>query len=81
MILSSEDIEFIRFSKDCLNKGRYSDISRLTEVYNRCFADRVNFKPVQNTQCSSCVRHRICELYSEMIAVLGKMEKKEDVNS
>lgn len=70
MILSKEDIEFIKFSKECLNKGRYSDTNKLTEVYNRCFGDRTNFKPIQNTNCGSCIKHRISELYSEMDKVL-----------
>ena len=75
MILSDEDIEFIRFSKDCLNRGRYSDTKKLTEVYNRCFADRKNFKPIQNTNCGSCIRHRISELYGEMEIALGNLMK------
>lgn len=74
MILSDKDIEFIRFSKDCVNKGRYSDSKELTEVYNRCFADRENFKPVNNTNCGSCIRQRICELFGEMEKALAKME-------
>lgn len=74
MILSDEDIEFIEFSKDCINRGRYSDTTHLTEVYNRCFADRPNFRPVNNTNCGSCIKHRICELYGEMQIVLEKMK-------
>lgn len=73
MILSDEDIEFIRFSKDCLNRGRYPHTEKLTEVYNRCFADRPNFREIHNTNCSSCIKHRICELYGEMELILNKM--------
>lgn len=70
MILSSEDIEFIKFSKDCVNKGRYSDANRLTEVWNRCYADQPNFRPVKTTMCGPCIRTRICQIYADMMAAL-----------
>ena len=73
MILSDEDIKFIKFSKDCIDRGRYSDTTKLTEVYNRCFSDRPNFRPIQPTTCGQCIRHRICELYGEMEIVLNKV--------
>ena len=73
MILSDEDIKFIKFSKDCIDRGRYSDTTKLTEVYNRCFADRPNFRPIQPTTCGQCIRTRICELYGEMEIVLNKV--------
>lgn len=66
MILSKEDIEFIEYSKAQMDKGRYSDIQKLTEVYNRCYSDLPNYKAVQSTNCSSCIRHRIGKLYGDM---------------
>lgn len=77
MILSDEDIKFIKFSKDCIDRGRYSDTTKLTEVYNRCFSDRPRFRPIKNTSCGQCIRHRICELYGEMEIVLKKIMVEE----
>ena len=77
MVLSDEDIKFIKFSKDCIDRGRYSDTTKLTEVYNRCFSDRPNFRPIQGTTCGQCIRTRICELYGEMEIVLNKVMVEE----
>ena len=77
MILSDDDIKFIKFSKDCIDRGRYSDTTKLTEVYNRCFADRPRFRPIKNTNCGQCIRTRICELYYEMEIVLKKIMVEE----
>ena len=77
MVLSDDDIKFIKFSKDCIDRGRYSDTTKLTEVYNRCFADRPNFRPIQGTTCGQCIRTRICELYYEMEIVLKKIMVEE----
>lgn len=78
MILTDDNISFIRFAKDIMDKGRYCDTAKLTEVYNECFADRPNFKPVKNTNCGSCLRHRIGELYFEMQKVLTAVETKTE---
>ena len=56
MVLSDEDIKFIKFSKDCIDRGRYSDTTKLTEVYNRCFSDRPRFRPIKNTNCGQCIK-------------------------
>ena len=77
MILSDDDIKFIKFSKDCIDRGRYSDTTKLTEVYNRCFADRPRFRPIKNTNCGQCIKARICELYYEMEIVLNKVMVEE----
>lgn len=77
MILSDDDIKFIKFSKDCIDRGRYSDTAKLTEVYNRCFSDRPRFRPIKNTNCGQCIKARICELYYEMEIVLKKVMVEE----
>lgn len=77
MILSKEDKEFIDFAYDCINRARYCSSQQLTKVYNRCFADRVNFTPVKDTSCGSCLRSRVMELKREMDAAIAKLE--EDV--
>lgn len=73
MILSDENIEKIRFFKDLINRGRYGSTEDITNTYNEVFKDRPNFKPVKPTNCGSCLRLRICEMYGEMEAVLGKL--------
>lgn len=73
MILSDEDIEKISHFKDLLNHGRYASSTDVTDTYNRVFADKVNFKPLKSTNCSTCIRQRISEMHAEMVKVLDKL--------
>ena len=81
MILSSEDEEFIRFAKECMDRGHYAASAKITDAYNRCFSDRPNFKPRKNTNCGSCLRHMVGELYSSMAMALEQIEPSKDKNS
>lgn len=78
MILSDKDIAFINFAKDVMDKGRYADSMTITETYNRVFGDRPNFKPINNTNCGQCIRHRVGEMWGEMKKALAEVEQKED---
>lgn len=73
MILTDENIRKIKFFKDLINRGRYGDIQEITNTYNEVFSDRPNFKGVKPTNCGSCLRARICEMYGEMEIVLEKL--------
>ncbi|MBQ0088584.1 MAG: hypothetical protein KBT27_04555 [Prevotellaceae bacterium] len=79
MILTNEDIEFIKYSKEQLNKGRYSDIKKLNEVYNRVYVDNPNFKKENIPMCGPCIRRKICEMYNDMEIVLREAEKETQV--
>lgn len=73
MILSDANIEKINFFYSLINKGRYASTEDITNTYNEVFRDRPNFKPVNPTNCGSCLKNRVCEMYGEMEAVLGKL--------
>lgn len=76
MILSDSDREFIEYSFGLINSAKYPSTQKLTEVYNRCFADRLA-RPVTNTNCGACIRGRIKELYSEMNKILKEIGNEE----
>lgn len=77
MILSDEDKEYICWAKETIDKAHYPSAERLTEVYNRCFADRKNFKPLAHTNCGSCLRYRVIELYNAYKKILKQTEEKK----
>ena len=79
MILTDEDIEYIKFARSVLNKAHYPSSEKVTEVYNRVYADSNTFKKLSNTSCGSCIRQRVMKMYNDMEDVLKKMEHKEDV--
>lgn len=76
MILTDEDIEYIRFARSVLNKAHYPSSEKVTEVYNRVYSDSSTFKKLSNTSCGSCIRQRVMKMYNDMEDVLKKMEKK-----
>ena len=76
MILNKEDLEFIAYAWSLLNSARYCDGKRLTEVYNRCFADRPNFRPKTTTNCGSCMRQMVVELKRESDRELALQQQK-----
>lgn len=84
MILSDEDIAYIKWAKEIIDRAHYPDTKKITEVYNRCYSDRPNFKPVSHTNCGSCLRQRVLTLHRDMENILKKMEiekvKKEQQN-
>ena len=73
MILSDKNIEKINFFYSLINKGRYASIEDITNTYNEVFRDRPNFKEVKPTNCGSCLKSRVCEMYGEMELILNKM--------
>ena len=78
MILTDEDIEYIRFARRVLNKAHYPSSEKVTEVYNRVYSDSSTFKKLSNTSCGSCIRQRVMKMYNDMENVLKKMEHKKD---
>lgn len=78
MILTDEDIEYIKFARSVLNKAHYPSSEKVTEVYNRVYSDSNTFKPLSNTSCGSCIRQRVMKMYNDMEDVLKKMEHKND---
>lgn len=79
MILTDEDIEYIKFARSVLNKAHYPSSEKVTEVYNRVYSDSSTFKKLSNTSCGSCIRQRVMKMYNDMENVLKKMEHKKDV--
>ena len=73
MILTDKSIEKINFLYSLINKGRYASIEDITNTYNEVFRDRPNFKGVKPTNCGSCLKSRVCEMYGEMELILNKM--------
>lgn len=67
MTLTKEDVEMINGFQDILNRGKYASGKQVTEVYNRVFGTRLAV-----TNCSSCIRHRIGRLYSEVKKIKDK---------
>ena len=80
MILTDEDIEYIKFARSVLNKAHYPSSEKVTEVYNRVYADSSTFKKLSNTSCGSCIRQRVMKMYNDMEDVLKKMEKKNETD-
>ena len=76
MILTDEDISYIREAYDIINKAHFPNSNKVTDVYNRVFADRVGFKPLNYTTCGSCIRLRVLEMEKEMKKIMDK-EKQE----
>lgn len=76
MILSDEDKEYICFAKQVIDKSHYPNPEKITDVYNRCFADRQNFKKRQHTNCGTCLRHMVIELYNAYQKIVKNMEKE-----
>ena len=78
MILTDEDIEYIKFARSVLNKAHYPSSEKVTEVYNRVYSDSNTFKKLSNTSCGSCIRQRVMKMFNDMENVLKKMENKNE---
>ena len=65
--MTKEDVERIEGFQDILNRGKFASGKQVTEVYNRVFGTRLAV-----TNCSSCIRHRIGRLYSEVKKIKDK---------
>lgn len=76
MKLTNEDIELIDKLHDVAQKGWYADSMTVTNLYNKVLE-----KHEANTNCGSCIRRRIMELYATKEAILKKLteeQKKEE---
>lgn len=62
--------EKIKEYKRLLDEGKRASGSAVTEVYNEVFAPR----KLAPTNCSTCIKRRISELYKWLVSE----EKKED---
>ena len=59
MTISSEDIELADKFYNILNTGYYCDSNSVTTLYNKLTGKNVN-----NTNCSTCIRHRVLEIHN-----------------
>lgn len=59
MKISSEDIELADKFYDILNTGYYCDSNSVTALFNKLTGKNVN-----NTNCSTCIRHRVLEIHN-----------------
>ena len=75
MTLTKEDVEMINGFQDILNRGKFASGKQVTEVYNRVFGTKL-----APTNCSSCIRHRIGNLYSEVKKIKDKTSEEDNDN-
>lgn len=75
MTLTKEDVEMINGFQDILNRGKFASGKQVTEVYNRVFGTKL-----AATNCSSCIRHRIGKLYSEVKKIKDKTSEEDNDN-
>ena len=73
MTLTKDDVEMIDRFQDIINRNKFASGKQVTEVYNRVFGTKL-----ASTNCSSCIRHRIGKLYSEVKKIREKTKKEED---
>ena len=59
MTITSEDIELADKFYNILNTGYYCDSKSVTELFNKLTGKHVN-----NTNCSTCIRHRVLEIHN-----------------
>lgn len=62
MTISSEDLKLIEKFHNILNQGMYCDSKSVTDEYNKVVRQSQNLPPVNNTNCATCIRHRVLEL-------------------
>lgn len=72
MTLSNEDIQLIDKLHDIAQKGWYADSMTVTNLYNKVLEKRES-----NTNCASCIRRRIMELYAAKEAILKKLQEEQ----
>lgn len=56
--ISEEDIEKIKYYHSLLSKSYFPDTEKMQEVYNRVMPT-----PLLPTNCGTCIRNRIMEMY------------------
>ena len=62
MTISSDDLKLIEKFHNILNQGMYCDSNQVTDEYNKVVRQSQNLPPVNNTNCATCIRHRVLEL-------------------
>lgn len=72
MIITNEDMELIEKLHGIAQRGWYADSMTVTNIYNRVFE-----KNERNTNCGSCIRRRIMELYSAKESMLKKLSEPQ----
>ena len=72
MTISSEDIEKADKFYDILNRGYLCSSSEVTQLYNK-----LTGKNVSNTNCSTCIRHRVLEMHSLVDRIKKESDAKE----
>lgn len=75
MTLTQEDVEMVKGFQDILNRGKFASGKQVTDVYNRVFGTKL-----APTNCSSCIRHRIGKLYSEIKKIKDKTSEEDNDN-
>lgn len=72
MTISSEDIELADKFYDILNTGYYCDSKQVTDLFNKLTGKNVN-----NTNCSTCIRHRVLEIHN----IVERLKEKSNDGS
>ena len=62
MTITSDDLKLIEKFHNILNQGMYCDSNQVTDEYNKVVRQSQNLPPVNNTNCATCIRHRVLEL-------------------
>ena len=62
MTITSDDLKLIEKFHNILNQGMYCDSNQVTDEYNKVVRESQNLPPVNNTNCATCIRHRVLEL-------------------
>lgn len=57
--ITSEDIEQIKYYHSLLSKSYFPDTEKMQELYNRIMP-----QPLLPTNCGTCIRNRIMEMYN-----------------
>lgn len=78
MTITSDDLKLIEKFHNILNQGMYCDSNQVTDEYNKVVRQSQNLPPVNNTNCATCIRHRVLELVNYATKI--KEESKDAEN-
>lgn len=59
--ISEDDMKLIERFQDILNRGHFANSRQVTDCYNRVFGTKL-----PATNCSTCIRKRISQLYKAL---------------
>lgn len=76
--ITEEDIKLAEKMNDARQKGLYFNSNKVTDLYNKLYNARLG-----NTNCGSCIRHRIDQIYAKVqeIRKLTTEQKDEERNT